>query len=299
MPRMLLIIDEFQEFFVDDDKLAQDAALLLDRLVRQGRAFGIHVLLGSQTLGGAYSLARSTIGQMAVRIALQCSEADAHLILSEDNTAARLPQPSRRGDLQRPERPARGQPPVPGRLAARRRTARVSRHSSASMPRRRTAGRSTTRRSSSKATSLPTRATTPTWSAAIAHPERTTHQEPTLWLGSAVRIEPATHLVLRRQGGHNLAIVGAGRAARRRHAGLGRRRPGRAARRGGGPVHGARRQPAGVARARACGRRSRPAMRRVVEVVPPRDAAAAIATLRRGGRSPQPVARGAVRLAST
>ena len=27
---------------------------------------------------------------MAVRIALQCSEADAHLILSEDNTAARL-----------------------------------------------------------------------------------------------------------------------------------------------------------------------------------------------------------------
>ena len=27
---------------------------------------------------------------MAVRIALQCSEADAHLILSEDNSAARL-----------------------------------------------------------------------------------------------------------------------------------------------------------------------------------------------------------------
>jgi hypothetical protein len=90
MPRILLIIDEFQEFFVQDDKLSQDAALLLDRLVRQGRAFGIHVLLGSQTLAGAYSLARSTIGQMAVRIALQCSEADSHLILSEDNNAARL-----------------------------------------------------------------------------------------------------------------------------------------------------------------------------------------------------------------
>ena len=53
MPRMLLIVDEFQEFFIEDDKLAQEAALLLDRLVRQGRAFGIHVLLGSQTLGGA------------------------------------------------------------------------------------------------------------------------------------------------------------------------------------------------------------------------------------------------------
>ena len=87
---ILLIIDEFQELFVEDDRIAQEAALLLDRLVRQGRAFGIHVLLGSQTLGGAYSLARSTIGQMAVRIALQCSESDAHLILSEENTAARL-----------------------------------------------------------------------------------------------------------------------------------------------------------------------------------------------------------------
>lgn len=90
LPRILLVVDEFQELFTEDDRIAQNSALLLDRLVRQGRAFGIHVLLGSQTLAGAYSLPRSTIGQMAVRIALQCSEADAHLILSEDNTAARL-----------------------------------------------------------------------------------------------------------------------------------------------------------------------------------------------------------------
>lgn len=90
MPRQLLVIDEFQEFFVEDDAIAQRAALLLDRLVRQGRAFGIHVLLGSQTLSGAYTLARSTLGQVAVRVALQCSETDAHLILSEENTAARL-----------------------------------------------------------------------------------------------------------------------------------------------------------------------------------------------------------------
>ena len=90
MPRILLLIDEFQEIFVEDDKIAQDASLILDRLVRQGRAFGMHVLLGSQTLGGSYSLPRATMGQMAVRIALQCNEADSSLILSEDNTAARL-----------------------------------------------------------------------------------------------------------------------------------------------------------------------------------------------------------------
>jgi hypothetical protein len=90
IPRILLVVDEFQEFFTEDDRIAQEAAQLLDRLVRQGRAFGMHVLLGSQTLGGAFSLARSTIDQMAVRIALQCSEADAQLILSDDNSAARL-----------------------------------------------------------------------------------------------------------------------------------------------------------------------------------------------------------------
>ncbi|MFN9719767.1 MAG: FtsK/SpoIIIE domain-containing protein, partial [Planctomycetota bacterium] len=90
MPRLMLLIDEFQEFFTSEDRVSSRASLLLDRLIRQGRAFGIHVLLGSQTLGGAYSLARSTLGQVAVRIALQCSEGDAHLILSEENSAARL-----------------------------------------------------------------------------------------------------------------------------------------------------------------------------------------------------------------
>lgn len=90
MPRAMLIIDEFQEFFVEDDAVAQGAALLLDRIVRQGRAFGIHVFLGSQTLGGAYTLARTTLGQMVIRIALQCNEADAALIMDEGNTAARM-----------------------------------------------------------------------------------------------------------------------------------------------------------------------------------------------------------------
>ena len=90
MPRIMLIVDEFQELFVRDDKVAAECAMLLDRLVRQGRSFGIHVILSSQSLAGAYSLPRATLGQMAVRVAMQCSESDAALILSDDNTAARL-----------------------------------------------------------------------------------------------------------------------------------------------------------------------------------------------------------------
>ena len=90
VPRSLLMIDEFQEFFVEDDAISQAASVLFDRIVRQGRAFGIHVLLGSQTLGGAYSLARATLGQMVIRVALQCNEADAYLIMDDTNSAPRL-----------------------------------------------------------------------------------------------------------------------------------------------------------------------------------------------------------------
>lgn len=90
LSRILLLVDEFQEFFAEDDALAREAALLLDRIARQGRSFGVHALLGSQTLAGAGGLSRSTMDQMAVRIALMCSDADSRLILGEENPAARL-----------------------------------------------------------------------------------------------------------------------------------------------------------------------------------------------------------------
>jgi len=74
LARILLIVDEFQEFFVEEDKLAARSGLWLDRLVRQGRAFGVHIILGSQSLGGAFTLGAGVRWPDAVRIALQCSE---------------------------------------------------------------------------------------------------------------------------------------------------------------------------------------------------------------------------------
>ncbi len=94
LPRMLIVIDEFQELFVEDDKLTSQVSLILDRIVRQGRSFGVHAVLSSQTLAGAYSLPRTTMGQMGVRIALQCDAADAQMIFADDNpAAARLHHP--------------------------------------------------------------------------------------------------------------------------------------------------------------------------------------------------------------
>lgn len=90
LPRLLLLVDEFQIFFAEDDAIASQSSQIIDHLVRQGRAFGVHVILASQTLAGSYALPRTTVDQMGVRIALQCSDADSRLILADDNPAARL-----------------------------------------------------------------------------------------------------------------------------------------------------------------------------------------------------------------
>ena len=90
MPRIVLVIDEFQELFAADDEIARSAKALLTGLVLKGRSFGIHVILVSQSLGGsAWELGRVVFDQMAIRIALPCSEADSRLILADDNPAAR------------------------------------------------------------------------------------------------------------------------------------------------------------------------------------------------------------------
>ncbi|MEM9659507.1 MAG: FtsK/SpoIIIE domain-containing protein, partial [Planctomycetota bacterium] len=206
MPRTLLIVDEFQELFVTDDRLAQDAALLLDRLVRQGRAFGVHVLLGSQTLAGAYSLARSTLGQMAVRIALECSEADAHLILSDDNTAARLL--SRPGEAIYNDQnglPAGNHPFQVVWLPDQQRQQYLAELNRLPTDRRVPTDEPTIVFEGNLPADVRDNASL---ARIVAGETAATVPEPTLWVGSAVRIEPPTHLVLRRQGGHNLAIVG-------------------------------------------------------------------------------------------
>ena len=90
LPRILLLVDEFRVFFTADDSISNEATMILDRLVSQGRAFGIHVMLASQTLAGGYALPRSITDQMAVRIVLQCTDADSRLALADDNPEARL-----------------------------------------------------------------------------------------------------------------------------------------------------------------------------------------------------------------
>jgi DNA segregation ATPase FtsK/SpoIIIE, S-DNA-T family len=91
MPRILLIIDEFQVLFSNNnDKVCKDAAANLELIIAQGRAFGIHVALASQTMANVGGIHQSLWGQVGVRIALKCPPSDAKLILPEDNNKVDL-----------------------------------------------------------------------------------------------------------------------------------------------------------------------------------------------------------------
>ena len=56
LARILLVFDEFQVLFARNDKVGIAAAEKLEKIIRQGRGFGIHVLLGSQSLAGLDAL---------------------------------------------------------------------------------------------------------------------------------------------------------------------------------------------------------------------------------------------------
>ena len=88
LPRILLVMDEFQVLFAEDDPLGRECGRILEDLVRRGRSFGIHILLSSQTPSGAGMYSGRLFNQMALRIAFRSQPNEAQAILGEGNTAA-------------------------------------------------------------------------------------------------------------------------------------------------------------------------------------------------------------------
>lgn len=94
MPRIVLIVDEFQMMFEPSDKHAEEAAQLLEGLARRGRSCGVHIILASQTISGIAVLMTRENGifaQFPIRVALKNSMAESFATLSHGNDgAARL-----------------------------------------------------------------------------------------------------------------------------------------------------------------------------------------------------------------
>ena len=87
MPRILVIMDEFQILFDDttNRKVAMRSANHAKRIVTEGRAYGVHLLMATQSTNIISTLAldRGTIEQMRIRIGLKCGEDDARYLFSD------------------------------------------------------------------------------------------------------------------------------------------------------------------------------------------------------------------------
>jgi len=90
LPRALVIMDEFQVLFSEEDRLAREAGRLLADIGKRGAAFGLHLLLATQSPGGPLAAyLRPVYEQMALRIALGCTQPSvSQAILGEGNDAA-------------------------------------------------------------------------------------------------------------------------------------------------------------------------------------------------------------------
>ena len=95
LPRILVVMDEFQILFNDSSnrKVANHCAELANKIVTEGRAFGIHLIMATQTLRSIRehsAIQSSTIEQMRIRIGLKCNAEDASLVFGENNSSDAL-----------------------------------------------------------------------------------------------------------------------------------------------------------------------------------------------------------------
>ena len=96
MPRIVVIIDEFQMMFGNDMQTSQKIADLLEKSVRLFRAAGIHFILASQALGGNMALAQkrdNIFSQVPIRIAHKNSISESQQTLAINNSAAAFLRP--------------------------------------------------------------------------------------------------------------------------------------------------------------------------------------------------------------
>lgn len=86
LPRILIIIDEFQVLL--SDARAMSIQKLFVEILRKGRSYGIHLILSTQSLRGMQVDIGEMKGQIGNRIALVMGLEDSHNVLNISNDAA-------------------------------------------------------------------------------------------------------------------------------------------------------------------------------------------------------------------
>ncbi len=84
IPRLIVVIDEFQVLFSDSaTKEKERVEKYLNTILKKGRSYGVHLILATQTMRGA-GINNSLMAQIANRIALPMDAEDSESILSDD-----------------------------------------------------------------------------------------------------------------------------------------------------------------------------------------------------------------------
>ncbi len=84
MPRLIVVIDEFQVLFSDDStKWKESVEQSLNTLLKKGRSYGVHLVLATQTMRGT-DINPSFKAQIANRIALPMDAEDSSSVLGDD-----------------------------------------------------------------------------------------------------------------------------------------------------------------------------------------------------------------------
>lgn len=93
MPRLIVVIDEFQVLFSDSTTKEKDRVeAYLTTILKKGRSYGVHLILATQTMRGT-DINRSIMAQIANRIALPMDVEDSNSILNNDDAACELVRP--------------------------------------------------------------------------------------------------------------------------------------------------------------------------------------------------------------
>ncbi len=93
MPRLIVVIDEFQVLFSDNSSKGKESVeQSLNTLLKKGRSYGVHLILATQTMRGT-DINRSIMAQIANRIALPMDAEDSNSILNNDDAACELVRP--------------------------------------------------------------------------------------------------------------------------------------------------------------------------------------------------------------
>lgn len=89
LPRIIIIIDEFQVLFPRKAQVTAITNERIDRILRLGRSFGVNLLLSTQTLKGI-DMDPQLLSNMPLRIALKMDDKDSIKLFGDDNAAPRF-----------------------------------------------------------------------------------------------------------------------------------------------------------------------------------------------------------------